>query len=71
MSEEMHLSLEEQIARMKAEIAEVCSHQGQDSSACAVRQEILEEMRAALHDRNLQLARQALADFCLDHYCSL
>jgi CP12 domain len=65
------LSLEERIVQMKKETMEVCSLQGKDSSACAVRLEILEEMRAAIHDRNLRIARESLREFCLDHYCSL
>jgi ABC-type transporter Mla MlaB component len=64
-------SLEERIAQMKEETVEVCSLQGKDSSACAVRLEILEEMRSAIHHRNLRLARESLRQFCLDHYCSL
>jgi hypothetical protein len=56
---------------MKEETVEVCSLQGKDSSACAVRLEILEEMRSAIHHRNLRLARESLRQFCLDHYCSL
>jgi ABC-type transporter Mla MlaB component len=64
-------SLEERIEQMKEETVEVCSIQGTDSSACAVRLEILEEMRAAIHHRNLRLARESLRQFCLDHYCSL
>jgi hypothetical protein len=65
------LSLEERIEKMKEETVEVCSLQGTNSSACAVRLEILEEMRAAIHHRNLRIARQSLQQFCLDHYCSL
>jgi ABC-type transporter Mla MlaB component len=64
-------SLEERIQQMKEETVEVCSLQGKDSSACAVRLEILEEMRAAIHHRNLRIARESLQQFCLDHYCSL
>jgi ABC-type transporter Mla MlaB component len=64
-------TLEERIAQMKEETVEVCSVQGKDSSACAVRLEILEEMRSAIHHRNLRLARESLRQFCLDHYCSL
>jgi hypothetical protein len=65
------LSLEERIQKMKEETVEVCSLQGASSSACAVRLEILEEMRAAIHHRNLRIARESLKQFCLDHYCSL
>jgi ABC-type transporter Mla MlaB component len=64
-------SLEKRIEQMKEETVEVCSLQGKDSSACAVRLEILEEMRSAIHHRNLRLARESLRQFCLDNYCSL
>jgi CP12 domain len=64
-------SLEERIQQMKQETVEVCSLQGTDSGACAVRLEILEEMRAAIHHRNRRIARESLQQFCLEHYCSL
>ena len=51
-------SLEERIEQMKEETVEVCSLQGKDSSACAVRLEILEEMRAAIHHRNSRASRK-------------
>jgi hypothetical protein len=65
------LSLEERIEKMKEETVEVCTLQGNDSSACAVRLEILEEMRAAIHHRNRRIARESIERFCIDHYCSL
>jgi hypothetical protein len=67
MSEE--ISLEERIEQMKAETVEVCSLQGETSSACAVRLEILEEMRAARYHRNLEASRRMLRTFCADHSC--
>ena len=67
MSEE--ISFEEQIEQMKAEIVEVCLIEGAASSACAVRLEILEEMRAARYHHNLEVSRRVLRTFCADHYC--
>jgi CP12 domain len=69
MSEE--LSFEERIEQMKAETIEVCSLQGATSSACAVRLEILEELRAARYHRNLEAARRMIQAFCVDNSCSI
>jgi CP12 domain len=60
MSEDF--SLEESIEHMKAETVTVCSEEGVESTACAVRLEILEEMRAARFHRNMAAARKALRD---------
>jgi hypothetical protein len=69
MSEE--ISFEERIEQMKAETIEVCFLHGDTSSACAVRLEILEELRAARYHRNLEVARRTIQSFCVDHSCSI
>jgi biotin synthase-like enzyme len=69
MSEE--LTLEERIEQMKAETVEVCALEGETSSACSVRLEILEEMRAARYHRNLEASRRLLRAFCQDHSCEV
>jgi uncharacterized alkaline shock family protein YloU len=66
---ENHITFEERIEQMKAEAARICTIEGLHSPACAVCQEVLEEMRAAKHRRNIKIARQMLQQFCIDHYC--
>ncbi len=66
---EKNITFEERIEQMKAEAAQICTLEGNDSPACAVRQEVLEEMRAAKYHRDIKIARQMLKQFCLDHSC--
>lgn len=66
---EKNISFEERIEQMKAEAAQVCTIEGDRSPACAVCQEVLEEMRAAKYHRDLKAARAVLKQFCLDHCC--
>jgi CP12 domain len=68
---EENITFEERIERMRAEAVQVCTIEGNDSPACAVCQEVLEEMRAAKYHRDIKVARKMLQQFCIDHYCTV
>jgi CP12 domain len=66
---ENNITFEQRIEQMRAEAEQVCTLEGSSSPACAVRHEVLEEMRAAKYHRDIKAARQMLKQFCVDHYC--
>lgn len=66
---EQDITFEQRIEQMRTEAEQVCTIEGNHSSACAVRQECLEEMRAAKYHRDIKAARSILKQFCIDHYC--
>ncbi len=68
---EKNITFEQRIEQMRAEADQVCTIEGNNSPACAVRQEVLEEMRAAKYHRDIKMARKMLKQFCIDHYCTV
>ncbi len=68
---EKNITFEQRIEQMRAEADQVCTIEGNNSPACAVRREVLEEMRAAKYHRDIKVARKMLKQFCIDHYCTV
>jgi CP12 domain len=66
-----NITFEERIEQMRAEVVQVCSIEGYNSPACAVRQEALEEMKSAKYHRDIKVARQMLKQFCIDRNCTV